>query len=90
MVKEVLKREVPERVQQAPEFNVFLRWCGQKKIKNRVQLKKVLREEIDEAQKKLKKRQKDMREGTNTRLTRQHAQKLKFLKTCRDRICRYL
>lgn len=90
MVKEVLKREVPERIQQAPEFSVFLRWCGQKQIKNRVQLKKVLNEEITQCQQVLNKRKKEMREGTNTRLARQQAQKLKFLKTCRDKICKHL
>jgi len=90
MVKEVLKKEVPERVQSAPEFRTFLQWVEENNIRNRKQLSRVLDEEIQSYQEKLNKRMKDMREGTNSRLTRDYSRRLKFLKTCRSRICKYL
>jgi hypothetical protein len=89
-VKEVLKKNVPEKFQFTPEFSVFVKWVAQKKIQKSTQLKHVLNAEIKELQDSLNRNMSGSREGTNTRINRQRAKQLDFLKLCRDKICRYL
>lgn len=89
-IKEVLKKNVPESSQTTPEFSVFLKWVSQKKIQTSIQLKHVLNAEIDELQDSLNRNMSGSREGTNTRINRQRAKQLDFLKLCREKICKYL
>lgn len=88
-VKDDLKKSVPDYVKKTAEWSVFLRWLSQNEVKTRSQLKSVLNAEIKDCQAKLNKAMSDMHRGTNTRITRQCAKKLDFLKVCRDRIAKY-
>jgi hypothetical protein len=90
MVKEVLKKSVPDFVKGTREWTVLLRWISQKNIRTRDQLKKTVREEIKTCQEVMKTRMRHMRGGTNTRIVRQCAKRLDFLKVVRDRILKYL
>ena len=90
MVKVLLKKQVPAYVQETPEWGVFLRWVSQKKIRTRDQLKKTIKDEIKKCQETMNKNMASMRNGTNTRIVRQCAKKLDFLKLARDRIVKYV
>ena len=90
MVKEALKKAVPDFVKQTPEWIVFLRWISQNKVRTRDQLKKKLSDEIKKCQKQLKTDMKTSVSGTKTRIVRQCAKKLSFLKLARDKIVKYL
>jgi len=89
-VKEVLKKNVPDKFQTTPEFSVFLKWVAEKKVQTSTQLKHVLDAEIQELQGSLNRNMSGSREGTNTRVVRQRAKQLDFLKLCREKICKYL
>ena len=90
MVKEVLKKKVPDFVKGTPEWSIFLRWISQKKVETPAQLKSTLKAEIDKCQKELKQNMSSMRQGTNNRLVRSCAKRLDFLKLARDKIVKYL
>lgn len=89
-VKEDLKRKVPERVKSTPEWHVFLHWLKENRVRTADELKSRVADEIGRYEELLKKRQKDMRLGTNMRLVRSYAYRLSFLKLCRDKICKYV
>ncbi len=88
-IKEDLKNKTPRYVAETNEFQVFLKWVAEKKIKTSTQLKSVLNAEIKDLQESLNK---DMssREGTNARVQRPRAKQLEFLKLARDKIVKYL
>ncbi len=86
MVKEVLKASVPDFVKDTPEWPVFLKWITQKKVKTSAQLKSVLNAEIKDCESMLKKLMPGSREGTNTRVVRQCAKKLDFLRLVNEKI----
>ena len=90
MVKEILKKSVPDFFKETPEWSVFLRWISQRKIRTRDQLKKTVREEIKTCQDTMNTAMASMRGGTNTRIVRACAKRLDFLKLARDKILKYI
>jgi len=89
-VKDDLKESVPDFVKRTPEWSVFLKWISQNNVKTEAQLKKKLKDQIKDCQALLNTRMKDSRSGTNNRIVRQCAKKLKFLKLSRDKIAKYV
>lgn len=85
-VKAVLKSKVADYVKETPEWPVFLKWISQNKVDTVSQLKSVLNAEIKECQSTLEKGMSNSRQGTNTRVVRQSAKKLAFLKLVNDKI----
>ncbi len=83
-IKEVLNGKVPDFVKETPEWPVFLKWVSENKIQSAAQLKSVLNAEIKECQESLNKNMASSREGTNTRVVRQSAKKLSFLKLVQE------
>ena len=89
-VKEDLKKKVPDFVKSTPEWSVFLKWISQKKVKTAAQLKSTLNAEIKECETVMKKRMRESRLGTSTRIVRRCAKELDFLKLARNKIVKYL
>lgn len=85
-IKEVLNGKVPDFVKETPEWTVFLKWVSENKIQSADQLKSVLNAEIKDCQESLNKNMAGSREGTNTRVVRQCAKKLSFLKLVQEDI----
>ena len=85
-IKEVLTGKVPDFVKDTPEWPVFLKWISENKIQTLGQLKSVLNAEIKDCQESLNKNMAGSREGTNTRVVRQSAKKLGFLRLVQEAI----
>ncbi len=85
-IKEVLNGKVPDFVKETPEWTVFLKWVSENKIQSADQLKSVLNAEIDDCQESLNKNMSASSLGTNTRVVRQCAKKLGFLKLVQEDI----
>ncbi len=86
MLKDELKKKIPKKYQETPEFNILLKIIKQKKIKTSEKLKEYTNKQIAEDQNWLKSREKMNKDGTMNRWLVQRAKRIDFYKTLRKKI----
>lgn len=81
-IKDEIKEKIPERLQEFPEFGLFLTWVkeNEKDIESLDDVKEVLKGQIEEDQDFLEEQEEDQTEGTNTRNIRPTAKEIELLK----------
>lgn len=89
-VKDTLRKNVPARLQNSPEFSVFLKWITQRKLRTSKQVEREVDAMIEKYQGWLDSDKKTSTLGTKSTHLRQHAKRLRFYKTCRDKFCAHL
>lgn len=90
MLKEELKKKIPEKYRLTPEFNILLKIIKEQKLDTKDKLKKYIADEIKTNQEWLDVRKKANSEGTMNRWMIQRARKIEFYKTLKNKILQLL
>ncbi len=91
-IKNEIKEKIPERLQEFPEFGIFLKWVeeNEKDIDSLEDVKEVLKGQIAEDQDFLEEQEEDQTEGTNTRNIRPTAKEIDVLKKFEELFLEFL
>lgn len=90
MLKDELKKKIPKKYQETPEYNIFLKIIKQKKLTDKENLSLYIAKQIKEDQDWLNSKEKMNTEGTMNRWIVQRAKRLDFYKTLQDKIIKLL
>ncbi len=86
MLKEELKKKIPKKYQETPEFNILLKIIKQNKLTDVPEFRLYLNKQIREDQDWLNSREKMNKDGTMNRWLTKRAKRLDFYKTLKRKI----
>ena len=89
-LKENLKKKIPKKYQETPEFNILLKIIKQKKLDTAGKLREYINREITVDQEWLNERKRMNTDGTMNRWMVKRAKRIDFFKTLRNKILKLI